>query len=38
MMSLLPNEDILSKEIESWKRFADTLPARGRQKNVHENA
>jgi hypothetical protein len=27
MMSLIPNEDILSKEIESWKGFADTLPA-----------
>jgi hypothetical protein len=27
MMSLLPNEDILSKEIESWKGFVDTLPA-----------
>jgi hypothetical protein len=26
-MSLFPNEDILSKEIESWKGFADSLPA-----------
>ena len=24
---LFPNEDILTKEIESWKGFADTLPA-----------
>jgi hypothetical protein len=22
-MSLFPNEDVLTKEIESWKRFAD---------------
>jgi hypothetical protein len=26
-MSLFPNEDIFSNEIESWKGFADTLPA-----------
>jgi len=26
-MSLFPNEDILTKEIESWKGFADILPA-----------
>ena len=26
-MSLIPNEDILTKEIESWKGFADSLPA-----------
>ena len=26
-MSLVPKEDILSKEIESWKGFADSLPA-----------
>jgi hypothetical protein len=25
-MSLFPNEDILTKEIESWKGFADSLP------------
>jgi hypothetical protein len=25
-MSLFPNEDILTKEIESWKGFADNLP------------
>jgi len=24
-MSLFPNEDILAKEIESWKGFADSL-------------
>ncbi len=24
-MSLFPNEDILTKEIESWKGFADSL-------------
>ena len=27
MMSLFPNDDILTKEIESWNGFADTLPA-----------
>jgi hypothetical protein len=26
-MSLFPNEDILTKEIESWKGFEDSLPA-----------
>jgi hypothetical protein len=26
-MSLFPKEDILTKEIESWKGFADGLPA-----------
>ena len=26
-MSLFPNEDVLTKEIESWKGFADSLPA-----------
>ncbi len=26
-MSLFPNEDILTKEIESWKGFVDRLPA-----------
>jgi hypothetical protein len=25
-MSLFPNEDILTKEIESWKGFVDGLP------------
>ena len=25
-MSLIPNEDILTKEIESWKGFAGSLP------------
>ena len=25
IMSLFPNEDILTKEIESWKGFADSL-------------
>ncbi len=27
-MSLFPNEDILTKEIESWKRFGDSLPSK----------
>ena len=27
MMSLFPNEDVLTKEIESWKGFADSLSA-----------
>jgi hypothetical protein len=26
-MSLFPNEDILTKAIESWKGFVDRLPA-----------
>jgi hypothetical protein len=26
-MSLFPNEDILTKEIESWKGIVDRLPA-----------
>ena len=30
-MSLFPNEDILTKEIESWKGFADSLPAEDRK-------
>jgi len=30
-MSLFPNEDILSEEIESWKGFADSLPAEDRK-------
>jgi hypothetical protein len=31
-MSLFPNEDILTKEIESWKGFADNLPEVGDRK------
>jgi hypothetical protein len=27
-MSLFPNEDILTKEIESWKSFADSLSSK----------
>ncbi len=30
-MSLFPDEDILTKEIESWKGFADTLPTEDRK-------
>jgi hypothetical protein len=30
-MSLFPKEDILTKEIESWKGFADSLPAEDRK-------
>ena len=30
-MSLFPKEDILTKEIESWNGFADTLPAEDRK-------
>lgn len=26
-MSLFPEEDVLTKEIQSWKGFADSLPA-----------
>ena len=30
-MSLFPNEDILTKEIGSWKGFVDSLPAEDRK-------
>jgi hypothetical protein len=30
-MSLFPNEDVLTREIESWKGFADSLPAEDRK-------
>jgi hypothetical protein len=30
-MSLFPNEDIITKEIESWKGFVDSLPAEDRK-------
>jgi hypothetical protein len=30
-MSLFPNEDILTKEIQSWKGFADSLPVEDRE-------
>jgi len=30
-MSLFPNEDILTREIESWKGFADSLPCEDRK-------
>lgn len=30
-MSLFPDEDILTKEIESWKGFADRLPDEDRE-------
>jgi hypothetical protein len=30
-MSLFPNEHVLTKEIESWKGFADSLPAEDRK-------
>jgi hypothetical protein len=36
-MSLFPNEDILTKEIESWKGFADSMPAE-EDRDIHENA
>jgi hypothetical protein len=31
-MSLFPNEDIATKEIESWKGFADSLNSEGDKK------
>ena len=31
MLSLFPDEDILTKEIESWKGFADRLPDKFRE-------
>ena len=34
-MSLFPNEDILTKEIESWKGFADSLHADNREVFMH---
>jgi hypothetical protein len=30
-MSLFPKEDILTKEIESWKCFADRLPSKDKK-------
>jgi hypothetical protein len=30
-LSLFPNEDILTKEIESWKSFADSLHVDNRE-------
>ncbi|MDQ6864741.1 MAG: hypothetical protein M3044_13060 [Thermoproteota archaeon] len=33
-MSLFPNEDILTKEIEAWKGFVDSLPAEDRKTFV----
>jgi hypothetical protein len=30
-LSLFPDEDILTKEIESWKGFADRLPDEDRE-------
>ena len=30
-MSLFPEEDVLTKEIESWKGFADILPDEDRE-------
>jgi hypothetical protein len=34
-LSLFPNEDILTKEIESWKGFADCLHADNREVFMH---
>ena len=37
-MSLFPEEDILTKEIESWKGFADRQPqVWGRQESIPYN-
>jgi hypothetical protein len=30
-MSLFPDEDVLTKEIQSWRAFADQLPVKDRQ-------
>jgi len=30
-MSLFPDEDVLTKEIQSWRGFADQLPVKDRQ-------
>ena len=31
IMSLFPDEDVLTKEIESWKGFVNCIPEEGRQ-------
>jgi hypothetical protein len=31
IMSLFPDEDVLTKEIQSWRGFADQLPVKDRQ-------
>ncbi len=32
-MSLFPDEDILTQEIESWKGFADSLPPKTERRS-----
>jgi hypothetical protein len=36
LYSLFPNEDILSKEIESWKSFGDSLSSK-EDRELFEN-
>ena len=39
-MSLFPNEDILTKEIESWKSFGDSLSSKEDREsfnNMHDD-
>jgi nitrite reductase/ring-hydroxylating ferredoxin subunit len=33
-MSLFPNEDILTKEIESWKSFGDSLSSKEEDREL----
>jgi Zn-dependent oligopeptidase len=35
-MSLFPNEDILTKEIESWKGFANSLSSKEEDREIFE--
>ena len=36
-MSLFPNEDILTKEIESWRSFVDSLSSKEDDRDLFEN-
>jgi hypothetical protein len=33
-MSLFPNEDILTKEIESWRSFVDSLSSKEEDRDL----
>ena len=36
-MSLFPNKDILTKEIESWKSFGDSLSSKEEDRELFNN-
>jgi hypothetical protein len=36
-MSLFPNEDILTKEIESWRSFVDSLSSKEEDRDLFNN-